>query len=376
MYPCPDCQEALTESRDDNGATYQCGCCSGEAVTVFRLRKRVGTEMTESMRRLATTRKIGSRRRCPVCERRMLEIPMAAGEEKFEVEHCAACAMFWFDAGDMDRLPEHARGVFAPAIDAAEAARERAAMAAVDNIRLDAQEGEPAEGWKHIVGFLGFPVEYDHHSPSQPLATWSVAAACVVVFALTWLLPGLVSTFSFIPTEAFRWAGITVLTSFFLHGSIMHLLGNMYFLCVFGDNVEDRLGWRRFVLMLGAGAVMGAIVHGLFDPSPKVPTLGASDGISAVIVYYALQFPRERLAFMWWWRFWDIHWISISARWCLAMWIGYQVLLAHFQSHGIGNVSAFAHLGGALAGFAFWWYHEKYSPELEAQPTRVQTVFK
>jgi len=376
MYPCPDCHEGLAEARDENGTTFRCLCCSGEAVTVFRMRQLVGTEMTESMGRLAKATKVRCRRRCPVCEKRMLEIPLSAAEENFEIEHCPGCAMFWLDAGDMERLPENATGGFDPAIDAAESARERAAMAAVDNIRLEAQEGEPGEGWKYVVGLLGFPVEYDHPSQQQPLATWSVAAACVLIFILSVTVSGVIETFSFVPAEAFRWGGLTAITSFFLHGSIMHLVGNLYFLCVFGDNVEDRLGWRRFLLMLLAGAIMGAILHGLFDPASSRPTIGASDGISAVIVYYALQFPRERLAFMWWWRFYDIHWISIPAAWCLAIWVGQQFLLVHFQLQGIGNVSALAHLGGALAGVGFWWFHEKYLPAQQAQPTRVQTAFR
>ncbi|MGB0579120.1 MAG: rhomboid family intramembrane serine protease [Limisphaerales bacterium] len=375
MYPCPDCHEVLAEARDENGTTYRCLSCSGEAVTVFRLRQLVGTDMTQSMSRLATATKVRSKRRCPVCEKRMLEIPLAAGEENFEIEHCPNCAMFWFDSGDLERLPEEAKGVFNPAIDAAEAARERAATAAVDNMRLDAQEGEPGEGWKYVVGFLGFPVEYDHPSQSQPLATWGVAAACVLMFILS-LTVGLIDTFAFVPNEAYRWGGITAVTSFFLHGSWMHLFGNMYFLCIFGDNVEERLGWRRFLLMLFAGAVMGALLHGLFDREPWRPTIGASDGISAVIVYYALQFPRERLAFMFWWRFWDMHWISIPASWCLVMWVAEQALLTHFQLSGIGDISALAHVGGALTGVGFWWCHEKHLPGQETQPTRVQTALR
>jgi len=178
-------------------------------------------------------------------------------------------------------------------------AREAVALAEVDRLREGLDHGVPAEGWKQVLGFLGFPVEYTHHVGIQPVATWSVAAACVLLSICAFVLnPDLTMQLAYVPADPFRLGGTGLLTAFLMHGDWMHLLGNMYFLCVFGDNVEERLGWKRYLLLLLVGHVAGAIAHGLFDPNPSVPCVGASAGISAVLVYYALQFPRERIGFM------------------------------------------------------------------------------
>src|SRR4030095_6138117 len=107
-----------------------------------------------------------------------------------------------------------------------------------------------------------------------------------------------VQAFGFIPTEAWRYGGLTILTSFFLHGSILHLIGNLYFFLIFGDDVEDYLGRWRYVLVILTATVLGDIVHLLANANSTVPAIGASGGISGVIVFYALQFPRARVGIL------------------------------------------------------------------------------
>lgn len=171
-------------------------------------------------------------------------------------------------------------------------------------------------------------------------------------------LDAVVGRWGFIPAEAFRWGGLTLLTSFFLHGGIWHLVGNLYFLLIFGDNVEDYIGrWRFGALILGS-AIAGDLVHLLFDPGSDVPAIGASGGISGILLFYALRFPQARLGFLFRFSF-DFRWIQIPAWGALAFWLGLQLLLLWFQWKGVGQVAATAHLGGALAGvgFWYWWRH-------------------
>jgi len=377
MHTCPECHDELEQFRSEDGTSLRCPTCRGEAVTAFRMKKRVGGILTDSMTQLATAYKTKSRLRCTVCERRMLMIPMAAGDEKFELEHCQNCAMFWFAEGELQKLPTNRAGEIPGISNPDQIVRETAAIAEVRQIRDLSEAGEPAETWKYVVGLLGLPVEYNHSSQNQPLATWSIAAVCTIVFLITLTYPGsLIWQLGFIPDHAMRYGGLNLLTSFFTHGDWMHLLGNMYFLCVFGDNVEERLGLRKYLLMLISGALAGILLHSLIDPRSSVPLIGASAGISAIIVYYALQFPHERLGFLlWYW--WQIHWVSISAIWCLGLWLAWQLVLTGMQTQGMSEVSALGHLGGALAGAAFWWYFEKRnSEEKNPQFNRIQTVFK
>lgn len=377
MHTCPECHHELEEIRSEKGTILSCPGCRGEAVTAFRLKKLVGGVMTDSMERLATAQKRKSHLRCTACERKMLTVPMAAGDDKFDLEHCRHCGVFWFADGELEMLPTDRAGEIPGMADPGQIARETAAMAEVRQIGERAESGEPAETWKYIVGMIGLPIEYDHRSQRQPLATWSIAAVCMIVFLITLTHSGaLVRLLGFIPDQPFRYGGANLLTSFFAHSDWMHLLGNLYFLCVFGDNVEERMGPRKYLLMILSGSLVGIILHSLIDPRTSVPLVGASGGISAIIAFYALQFPNRRLGFLlWYW--WQIHWVSISAIWCLGLWLVWQLMLTGLQTQGFSDVSALGHLGGALAGGAFWWWLEKRTQrEEKPQFTRIQTVFK
>ena len=147
-----------------------------------------------------------------------------------------------------------------------------------------------------------------------------------------------------------RHYGLTFITSFFLHGGIIHLLGNLYFLLIFGDNVEDFLGKAKYLLLIGLSAFAGDILHIVADPRAQVPSIGASGGIAGVLVYYCLQFPKAKVGLLIWFR-----WIRIPVGWMLAFWVAGQILGTVKQLSGFGSVSALAHLGGAIVGVLFWW---------------------
>ncbi len=151
----------------------------------------------------------------------------------------------------------------------------------------------------------------------------------------------------FIPTEWYRVGGATLIASFFLHAGVWHLVGNTYFLVVFGDNVEDQLGWKRFAFLLLVAHIAGVAAHGLIDPRSSVPLIGASAGISGVIAYYAVAFPKARLGVL----FFFLFWLRLPAYAWLVLWGLFQLLTAHAQLAGTTNVSALGHLGGAAVGF-------------------------
>ncbi len=145
----------------------------------------------------------------------------------------------------------------------------------------------------------------------------------------------------------------------------MHLVGNMYFLLIFGDNVEEFLGRPRFLLLMLLATLLGDCFHLVADPSATTPCIGASGGISGVIVFYALQFPKARLGFLL--RF---CWVKMPAYFALVLWLLYQMVLATFQVSGFSRVSALAHLGGATAGFLFWCWSRYGKSWQKAPPLR------
>src|SRR5207249_9726646 len=108
----------------------------------------------------------------------------------------------------------------------------------------------------------------------------------------------IVSHLGLTPTQAMRNGGVTFLTSFFLHAGILHLVGNIYFLFVFGDDVENFLRPFRYLALIAFAALIGDLGHIAADPSSHIPCVGASGGIAAVINLYAPNFPEVTLGFL------------------------------------------------------------------------------
>lgn len=139
---------------------------------------------------------------------------------------------------------------------------------------------------------------------------------------------------------------LTYLTYAFLHGDLLHLGGNMLFLWVFGDNVEDAMGHPRFLLFYLAAAAAGAAAHQFVLPDSQIPLIGASGAVAAVVAAYVLLHPRVKL------------WVLVIGKIPLrlpavvplAIWIGYQFLM--LASTPADLVSWPAHVGGLLAGAA------------------------
>ena len=122
---------------------------------------------------------------------------------------------------------------------------------------------------------------------------------------------------------------------------------------MFGDNVEDLLGKWKYVILLVAATMVGNMAHMIGDPRSMMPCVGASGGISGVITFYALKFPKIRLGLAYWFVF-RLVWLRMSACWMFVIWVALQFFGAWQQMGGFTNVSAFAHLGGALTGLIFW----------------------
>jgi membrane associated rhomboid family serine protease len=138
---------------------------------------------------------------------------------------------------------------------------------------------------------------------------------------------------------------LTYLTYAFLHGDIFHLGGNMLFLWVFGDNVEDALGHFRFLVFYLLCAICGAAFHGFVASTSQVPLIGASGAIAGVVAAYLILHPRVKI---WILAFGRIP-LRIPAYITLVLWIGLQLLM-FATSSGEDQISWACHVGGILAG--------------------------
>jgi membrane associated rhomboid family serine protease len=150
-----------------------------------------------------------------------------------------------------------------------------------------------------------------------------------------------------------RW--LTLFTSMFLHGSWFHVISNMMALYIFGDNVEDRLGHARYLLFYVLGGVLAGAAHIVAYPQSRLPTVGASGAIAAVLGAYLILYPRARvitlIPILFFWRV-----VNIPAPVYLGLWFVLQLFsgtlalaAATFQG---GGVAWWAHIGGFVAGIA------------------------
>ncbi|HEY6085082.1 MAG TPA: rhomboid family intramembrane serine protease [Nitrospira sp.] len=205
------------------------------------------------------------------------------------------------------------------------------------------------------------PLHDDNPTESTPFVTIGAIVTCVLVFLYQVSLPdqsGQLFVFEYgaIPALVFGQAQhsvesvspyATLITSMFLHGGWMHLIGNMLYLWIFGNNIEDVMGHVRFVVFYLTCGILAALSHAVTDPTSTLPMVGASGAISGVLGAYILLFPHAHvLVFIP-----GLGMTRVPAGIVLGMWFATQLLSGGmtFGAHG-GGVAFFAHIGGFVGG--------------------------
>ena len=213
-----------------------------------------------------------------------------------------------------------------------------------------------------------FPLFDDNPSQRTPWVAWMIIAICVLVFIWQQSLPPQAERlayyqFGFVPANASgvallpseivvvpAWA--TVVTAMFLHGGWMHVGGNMLYLWIFGDNVEDSMGPVKFLVFYILCGGAAALAQFAIDPASRVPMVGASGGIAGILGAYLVLHPRAAI------RTFIliiilVRFINLPAWLVLGIWIGGQFLAVPSALEGAdGGVAYFAHIGGFIAGMA------------------------
>ncbi|MBF0267479.1 MAG: rhomboid family intramembrane serine protease [Alphaproteobacteria bacterium] len=209
---------------------------------------------------------------------------------------------------------------------------------------------------------------YDDNPATRPaLVTWGMMAACVLAFLWQMglgpdagqeavlslgMIPAVVSGQAELAPELYLIPGwATLLSSMFLHGDIMHLAGNMLFLWIFGNNVEDAMGhWRYFVFYLLCG-VAAAMAQMLPNLASEIPMIGASGAISGVLGAYLLLHPKANVrVFMW--IVVIVRILNVPAVIVLGLWFAMQIFSGMSAPAGEAGIAFWAHAGGFVAGMA------------------------
>ena len=223
------------------------------------------------------------------------------------------------------------------------------------------------------------PIKDDNPTRTFPFVTVLLIAANVAVFIYQWSLGEGASAFVYrlgtIPWEITHFSELpnlpaaaqtgfpsflTLLTSMFLHGGLLHLLGNMLYLWIFGDNIEAIMGPVRFLIFYLLCGLAATLSHVVLTPDSTIPMVGASGAISGILGAYLLKFPRAKvhiLVIL----FIIIRTFKISALWVLGFWFVMQVLsgLGSLGSAQESGVAWFAHIGGFLAGMILVFFFQK-----------------
>jgi membrane associated rhomboid family serine protease len=155
---------------------------------------------------------------------------------------------------------------------------------------------------------------------------------------------------------------LSVITHMFLHGGWLHILGNLWFLWIFGNNVEDSMGHARFVVFYLLSGLAAAGLQILSNPSSGIPMVGASGAIGGVMGAYVVLYPKVNVHLLFWLGFY-VTTFAIPAYWMLGYWFVVQ-LVGGFGSMGAtgGGVAFWAHVGGFVAGAILVWLFK--DPEL------------
>jgi len=225
------------------------------------------------------------------------------------------------------------------------------------------------------------PISDDNPTRRPAFITWALIVLCVLAYlwelSLGSEMNAALNVLGFVPANYFGKPGteigisptLTILTSMFLHGGLLHVAGNMLYLWIFGNNVEDAMGHVRYLLFYLLSGVAAALAMAYIEPNAQVPMVGASGAISGVLAAYVLLFPRARvtvivpLGII-------LYPFAITAIWVIGFWFLLQLISAGLADPNQPGTAWWAHVGGFAAGLALAPVLKSRDTPLFGQPRR------
>ncbi len=200
------------------------------------------------------------------------------------------------------------------------------------------------------------PLYDDIKSSRRPLANYGLIAICTGVWVIQFTRSPVgfeeqIQRYGMIPIQIIQGQGLwTLLTSMFMHGGWFHFLGNMLYLWIFGDNVEDAFGHILYPVVYFTSGIAGSLLQVVIAPYSRIPTIGASGAISGIMGAYFVLYPRARvltiIPFLFFMRL-----IYIPASILLGFWVLFQMLYGCSSAPGTGGgIAYFVHIGGFICG--------------------------
>jgi membrane associated rhomboid family serine protease/Zn-finger nucleic acid-binding protein len=333
-HSCPRCTHPLTPYLHAGSQLDHCHRCGGSFLDPGAAAATFGPAADPAFwkQSFVTRDPQPSKLRCPRDARQLDAYIIQFEGVSLEVDECAQCRGMWLDHNEGHAL--------ANMIHHAEMhARAR-------------REGDDRPGVLSYIFqlFTLFPIEVWNPLRRRPYLVYSLLAILTGLFLgelldEQWVVEHYADLFM-VPERIANGQSLwTLVSAAFFHGGWEHLLSNLYFLWIFGDNVEEMLGAKRFVLLYLAAAIAGNLAHFAVDTSSEIPLLGASGAIAGLMGAYLALFPRVKV-----WMVILFIRFRLSVVWYLAFWVGTQILMVY---RGATGVAWFAHLGGFVCGLAW-----------------------
>lgn len=205
------------------------------------------------------------------------------------------------------------------------------------------------------------PLKDDNPTSTYPYVTIGIIVLNIIVFfyeiSLGSYLPVFMDRYGAKPLllltmnspHAYPSSYITVFTSMFLHGGLLHIAGNMLYLWIFGNNIEDSMGHLRFIIFYLLSGLIAVYTFSFVNPRSVIPMVGASGAVSGVLGAYLILFPRAKVLTLVPFGFY-IQLIKVPAVFVLGMWIVVQILNGSVSGRTSGGIAWFAHIGGFAGG--------------------------
>ena len=218
------------------------------------------------------------------------------------------------------------------------------------------------------------PLKDDNPTAGRPTVTYFLIGVCVVIFFMQLgsesyrtgqlfysygLIPSVLMGHNQLPMDLYAVpAYLTIFTSMFMHGGFMHLIGNMLYLWIFADNIEDSLGPKKFIIFYLLSGIGAAAAQILMDTHSQVPMVGASGAIGGVLGAYLINHPNARVLVLIPFGFFS-QLIKIKALYVLGFWFVLQFINSAMMSSQGGGVAYAAHIGGFVSGVVLILFFNK-----------------
>jgi len=328
---CPRCTFALTSTSQGTIELDHCDRCGGTFFDAGEARMTMG-DATEPSTWVEKNfaRSLGeSKLRCPAAHGPMEAYDLGIDHLQVEVDVCPKCKGLWLDRSEVKQF-----------------------ITLLEKERTDEARAQMSAGGVKTYLFqlfTGFPIEVYNPVRRRPWFLYGLTLVLIGAFVAELVFGKRFVEHWYLDPTQFRhghqlWG---LLTYGLLHGGIGHLLGNMYFLYVFGDNVEDRLGKLGFAAVFFLASIAGGLLHCAALLGESMPVVGASGGIAGLLAAYLVLFPRVKV----WVVFLFVR-FQLSVLWYFGIWIGLQFLYA---SLGLPGIAWYAHIGGFFAGGLVAW---------------------